>query len=283
MNDGDIIAKIKVIPEESQLSSAESRVALSKISLEKARLAYERTKALYEKKYESREKYEADFAAYENARQELAQAQDQLTIVRDGVSAANAQGSNTLVRSTVTGVVLEVPVKVGSSVIQANTFNDGTTIAKVADMTDLIFKGKIDETEVDMLREGMSVRISVGAIAGSDYPATIEKIAPMATDDNGTNTFEVKAALSAGRTRQPACRLQRQCHRDSRKGRKRDDRIGKCGGICRRQRICLCADRYRGQAEIRPQAYTHRYIRRYQGRSEGFGTLYRHSIARQLY
>lgn len=198
VNDGDIIAKIKVIPEESQLSSAESRVAISKISLEKARLAYERTKALYEKKYESREKYEADFAAYENARQELAQAQDQLTIVRDGVSAANAQGSNTLVRSTVTGVVLEVPVKVGSSVIQANTFNDGTTIAKVADMTDLIFKGKIDETEVDMLREGMSVRISVGAIAGSDYPATIEKIAPMATDDNGTNTFEVKAALSAG-------------------------------------------------------------------------------------
>ncbi len=198
VNDGDIIAKIKVIPEESQLSSAESRVATSKISLEKARLAYERTKALYEKKYESREKYENDFAAYENAKQELAQAEDQLNIVREGVSAANAQGSNTLVRATVTGVVLEVPVKVGSSVIQANTFNDGTTIAKVADMTDLIFKGKIDETEVDMLREGMSVRISVGAVAGSDFPATIEKIAPMATDDNGTNTFEVKAALSSG-------------------------------------------------------------------------------------
>lgn len=198
VNDGDIIAKIKVIPEESQLSSAESRVAMAKISLEKARLAYERTKTLYEKKYESREKYETDFATYENARQELAQAEDQLTIVRDGVSAANAQGSNTLVRSTVTGVVLEVPVKVGSSVIQANTFNDGTTIAKVADMTDLIFKGKIDETEVDMLREGMPVRISVGAIAGSDFPATVEKIAPMAADDNGTNTFEVKAALDAG-------------------------------------------------------------------------------------
>lgn len=198
VKDGDIIAKIKVIPEESQLSSAESRVAISKISLEKARLAYERTKALYEKKYESRERYETDYAAYENAKQELAQAEDQLTIVRDGVSAANAQASNTLVRSTVTGVVLEVPVKVGSSVIQSNTFNDGTTIAKVADMTDLIFKGKIDETEVDMLSEGMPVRISVGAIAGSDFPAVIEKIAPMATDDNGTNTFEVKAALNAG-------------------------------------------------------------------------------------
>ncbi len=103
-------------------------------------------------------------------------------------------------RSTVTGVVLEVPVKVGSSVIQANTFNDGTTVAKVADMTDLIFQGKVDETEVDLLSEGMPVRISVGAVAGSDYAAVIEKIAPMATDDNGTNTFEVKAALNTEET-----------------------------------------------------------------------------------
>ncbi|MDE6791499.1 MAG: efflux RND transporter periplasmic adaptor subunit [Muribaculaceae bacterium] len=198
VNNGDIIAKIKVIPEEAQLSSAENRVAVAEISLNEARQTFERTRQLYEKKYESREKYETDMAAFERAKRELDQARDQLTIVRDGVSAANAQGSNTLVRSTVTGVVLEVPVKVGSSVIQANTFNDGTTIAKVADMTDLIFKGKVDETEVDLLKEGMSVKISVGAIAGSEFPAVIEKIAPMASDDNGTNTFEVKAALNAG-------------------------------------------------------------------------------------
>ena len=167
VNNGDIIAKIKVIPEEAQLSSAENRVSVAQISLEEARLTFERTSQLYEKKYESREKYEADRAAYERAKRELDQARDQLTIVRDGVSAANAQGSNTLVRSTVTGIVLEVPVKVGSSVIQANTFNDGTTIAKVADMTDLIFKGKVDETEVDLLKEWRTVNISVGAIAGS--------------------------------------------------------------------------------------------------------------------
>lgn len=200
VNNGDIIAKIKVIPEEAQLSSAENRVAVAEISLSEARSVFERTQQLYEKKYESREKYETDKAAFERAKRELEQARDQLTIVRDGVSAANAQGSNTLVRSTVTGVVLEVPVKVGSSVIQANTFNDGTTIAKVADMTDLIFKGKVDETEVDLLHEGMNVNISVGAIAGSEFPAVIEKIAPMASDDNGTNTFEVKAALNAGET-----------------------------------------------------------------------------------
>lgn len=195
VNNGDVIAKIKVIPEATQLSSAENRIRVAKISLEEARQTYERTKALYDKKYESREKYETDFAAYERAKEELEQANDQLRIVRDGVSTFDTQGSNTLVRATVTGLVLEVPVKVGSSVIQSNTFNDGTTIAKIADMTDLIFKGKIDETEVDLLSEGMNVRIAVGAIQGSDYPAIIEKIAPMATDDNGTNTFEVKAAL----------------------------------------------------------------------------------------
>ena len=96
--------------------------------------------------------------------------------------------------------MLEVPVKVGTSVIQANTFNDGTTIAKVADMTDLIFVGKVDETEVDLLREGMPTRISVGAVNGSDLGAVIEKIAPIATDENGTNTFEIKAALTADET-----------------------------------------------------------------------------------
>ena len=197
VNNGDIIAKIKVIPEESQLSSALNRVSVAQINLDEARRTYERTESLYEKKYESREKFETDKAALERAGKELDQAEDQLKIVREGVSSANAQGSNTLVRSTVTGVVLEVPVKVGSSVIQSNTFNDGTTIAKVADMTDLIFKGKVDETEVDLISEGMNVSISVGANAGSDYPAVIEKIAPMASDDNGTNTFEVKAALNA--------------------------------------------------------------------------------------
>lgn len=196
VTNGQIIAKIKVIPDATQLSSAENRIRVAQISLEQSRLTFERTKALYDKKYESREKYETDLAAYNRAKEEVDQAKDQLRIVREGVSAFDTQGSNTLIRSTVTGLVLEVPVKVGSSVIQSNTFNDGTTIAKIADMTDLLFKGKIDETEVDKLSEGMPVTISVGAIQGSSYPAVIEKIAPIATEENGTNTFEVKAALS---------------------------------------------------------------------------------------
>lgn len=193
---GDIIAKIKVIPDESQLSAAENRVSIAQVDLSQKKAAFERTKSLYEKKFESREQFELDQSAYEKAREELASAIDALSIVRDGVSSKNAQSSNTLVRATITGLVLEVPVKVGSSVIQANTMNDGTTIAKIADMNDLIFKGKIDETEVGLLREGMPVSISIGALSNSTLEAVIEKIAPQATEDNGTNTFEIKAAVT---------------------------------------------------------------------------------------
>ena len=196
VKEGDIIAKIKVIPDEQQLASARNRVRVAQLDLAEKKLEFERTKELYERKYESREKYEQDLNVYNKAIEEEKAAIDALSIIKEGVSTENAQSSNTLVRATITGLVLEVPVKVGSSVIQANTMNDGTTIAKVADMNDLIFKGKIDETEVDMLTEGMPMHISIGAITGSNLDAVIEKIAPIATDDNGTNTFEIKAAIT---------------------------------------------------------------------------------------
>ena len=192
---GDIIAKIKIIPDEGQLASAQSRVRLAELSLRNAQQTYDRTKQLYDKKFESRENFEKDELALNNAKEELEAARDNLSIIKEGISTSNAEGSNTLVKATISGLVLEVPVKVGSSVIQANTMNDGTTVATVADMTDLIFEGKIDETEVDLLSEGMEVEITIGAIANGHLSATIEKIAPLATDDNGTNTFEIKAAV----------------------------------------------------------------------------------------
>ena len=200
VTEGDIIAKIKIIPDESQLASARNRVNVAQLDVDQKKTEYERTKSLYEKKFESREKYEQDLNAYNKALQELKAAEDNLSIVKDGVSKENEQQSQTLVRATITGLVLEVPVKVGSSVIQANTMNDGTTIAKVADMSDLIFKGKIDETEVDMLTEGMPMHISIGAISDSNLDAVIEKISPIALDEIGTNTFEIKAAITVDET-----------------------------------------------------------------------------------
>lgn len=193
---GDVIAKIKVIPDESQLSSAQFRVQEAERQLELARSKHERTEELYNKKYVSREEYEESAASLANARINLESAQDALSIIRDGVSSNNAQGSNTLVRATITGLVLDVPVKVGSSVIQSNTFNDGTTIAKVADMNDLIFKGKVDETEVGQLYVGQPMKITIGALQDMTSDATIEYIAPKAVNENGTNTFEIKAAVT---------------------------------------------------------------------------------------
>lgn len=193
---GDIIAKIKVIPEASQLSSAQNRVDVAKISLQQAKSDFDRSKALYDKKFISREEFEKSETEYKKAKKELASAEDALMIVSEGVSSINVQQSNTLVRATIDGIILEVPVKVGSSVIQANTMNDGTTVAKIADMSNLIFKGKVDETEVGMLKTGMPTSISIGALPNITPDAVIEYIAPKSTEDNGANTFELKAAIT---------------------------------------------------------------------------------------
>ena len=192
----DIIAKIKIIPEESQLNNAENRVQVAQLSRDQAEIEYNRTKALYDKKFVSREEYEQSKVAYDKAKVELAGAIDALSIVRDGISSTNAQSSNTLVRATTDGQILEIPVKVGSSVIQANTMNDGTTVAKIANMNNLIFKGKVDETEVGLLTQGMETRITVGALPDASFPAHIEYIAPKITEENGANTFEIKAAIN---------------------------------------------------------------------------------------
>ena len=193
---GDVIARIKVIPEASSLSSAQSRVENSKIALDDATAKYERNKALYEKKIISREEFETSETSWKQARREVEAANDAYMIVRDGVSKYNASESNTMVRATIDGLILDVPVKVGSSVIQANTFNDGTTVATIADMNNLIFKGKVDETEVGLLHLGMPMEITIGALPDSKPTAIIEYIAPKGTDTSGANTFEIKAAVT---------------------------------------------------------------------------------------
>ena len=122
--------------------------------------------------------------------------------MRDGVSRSNANASSTLIRSTITGVILDIPVKVGNSVILSNTFNDGTTIATVANMGDLIFRGNIDETEVGQVTTGMPMKITVGALQNLHFDAHLEYIAPKAVDNNGANQFEIKAAVTiAGQNR----------------------------------------------------------------------------------
>ncbi|MBO4758077.1 MAG: HlyD family efflux transporter periplasmic adaptor subunit, partial [Bacteroidales bacterium] len=134
--------------------------------------------------------------ALSQAKEEKSAAQDALEVIRDGVSRSNAKSSSTLVRSTITGLILDVPVKVGNSVIQANTMNDGTTVATVANMNDLIFDGNVDETEVGSLFEGLPVVITIGALQNYSFDATLEYISPKAVESNGANQFEIKAAVT---------------------------------------------------------------------------------------
>ena len=196
VKEGDIIAKVKVIPEMGSLSSAQSRLRLAGINLEQARTNLEREQALFEKNLVSAEEYDQVRQAYNQAKEERDAAQESLEVIRDGVSKSNASSSSTLIRSTSNALILDVPVKVGNSVILSNTFNDGTTIATVADMRDLIFDGNIDETEVGKLSEGMPVRITVGALEGFVFDAVLEYIAPKAVEEGGAKRFEIKASVS---------------------------------------------------------------------------------------
>ena len=192
---GEVIAKVKVIPDMGQLSSAEARVRLADINLQQAKIDYERQKTLYDKQLVSADEFEKIRQKLHQAKEELTAAQDALQVVRDGVSKSNASASSTLVRSTISGVILDVPVKVGNSVILSNTFNDGTTIASVANMNDLIFRGNIDETEVGQLVQGMPMKITIGALQDLKFDAFLEYISPKAVESNGANQFEIKAAV----------------------------------------------------------------------------------------
>ena len=173
---GEVIAKVKVIPELGQLNSAESRVRLAEINATQAETDFSRVKKLYEDQLISREEYEKSEVAVKQAREEKQTAKDNLEIVKEGITKNSASFSSTMIRSTIDGLILDVPVKAGNSVIMSNTFNDGTTIATVANMNDLIFRGNIDETEVGRIHEGMPLKLTIGALQNLTFNAILEYI-----------------------------------------------------------------------------------------------------------
>lgn len=193
---GEVIAKVKVIPDLGQLNSAESRVRLAEINAKQGETDFARMKKLYEDKLISSEEYEKSEVTVKQVREELQAAKDNLEIVKEGITQNSASFSSTLIRSTIDGLILDVPVKAGNSVIMSNTFNDGTTIATVANMNDLIFRGNIDETEVGRIHEGMPVKITLGALQNMEFDAMLEYISPKGVEENGANQFEIKAAIT---------------------------------------------------------------------------------------
>ena len=193
---GEVIAKVKVIPELGQLNSAESRVRLAEINAKQAETDFTRIKKLYEDQLISREDYEKGEVAVKQAREENQTAKDNLEIIKEGITKNSASFSSTMIRSTIDGLILDVPVKAGNSVIMSNTFNDGTTIATVANMNDLIFRGNIDETEVGRIHEGMPIKLTIGALQNLTFDAILEYISPKGVETNGANQFEIKAAIT---------------------------------------------------------------------------------------
>ncbi|MFO7371156.1 MAG: efflux RND transporter periplasmic adaptor subunit [Bacteroidales bacterium] len=190
---GDLIARVKIIPNMVELNNAESRYNKAKINFEDSKLVYDRQKKVYEQGVIAEAEFQQYRLSYMNAMEEMETAESNLQLIKEGVSKKSGQATNTLIRSTIEGMVLDVPVEVGNSVIESNTFNEGTTIASVADMGEMIFEGKVDETEVGKLKLGMPLILSIGAIEDEKFDAELEYISPKGKEENGAIQFEIKA------------------------------------------------------------------------------------------
>lgn len=192
---GDLIAKIKVVANVSNLSNSQNQVQTTKIALDNQEKVYQRQKTLFDKGIISANDYDAALLAYKQAKQNYTASRQGYDIVKTGTSSGLGNYANTLIRSTVTGMVLDVPVKVGNQVIESNNFNEGTTIASVADVGRMIFVGKIDESEVGKVKEKLPIEITVGAIENKKFDAILQYIAPKGKTENGAIQFEIKGSL----------------------------------------------------------------------------------------
>ncbi|MEL6676661.1 MAG: efflux RND transporter periplasmic adaptor subunit [Bacteroidota bacterium] len=193
---GDQLARVQIVPDMVSLNNAENRVRRAKISLNNAKQNFERNEPLFKEGVIAASTFQEFQISLANAEEELSAANDNLELIRKGSTQRSGRIANTNVRSTLSGMILDVPIEEGNSVIEANTFNDGTTIAIVANMDEMIFEGKVDEAEVGKLKEGMKLLLTIAAIDGETFDATLEHIAPKGVEENGAIQFEIRAALS---------------------------------------------------------------------------------------
>lgn len=196
VQEGELIAKIQMVPDVAMVQSAASRVDAARVDLKRTEEVYNRDKSLYDQKILAKEAYETSLANYRRAKIEYSSAVEQLDLTRTGSSASTSKRNNTLVFATVTGTILEQPVKVGSRVTMANNFSEGTTVVSIADLTDLLFIGNVNESDVNNVTVGSPVTIHVGALKDKTYHAVVEYVSPKGKDTSGTILFEVKAAIS---------------------------------------------------------------------------------------
>ncbi|MDO5017050.1 MAG: efflux RND transporter periplasmic adaptor subunit [Porphyromonas sp.] len=196
VNAGDLVARLSIVPDVASIQNAASRVESARVRLNQLQEVYERDKALYDRQILPKEQLEASEANYKSAQIDLNIAEETLQLVSTGSSSRTAQKNNTMVRATVSGTILEQPIKVGNTVIQANSFNEGTTIISIANLKDLLFVGEVNESDVNKVQVGAEVNIHVGALKDRTFPAVVEYVSPKGVEKSGTILFEVKAALS---------------------------------------------------------------------------------------
>lgn len=196
VQEGELIAKIQMVPDVAMVQSAAARVDAARVDLKRTEEVYKRDKSLYDQQILAKEAYETSLANYRRAKIEYDSAVEQLDLTRTGSSASTSKRNNTLVFATVTGTILEQPVKVGSRVTMANNFSEGTTVVSIADLTDLLFIGNVNESDVNNVTVGSPVTIHVGALKDKTYHAVVEYVSPKGKDTSGTILFEVKAAIS---------------------------------------------------------------------------------------
>ncbi len=192
---GDLIAVIKVVPNEQSLNQSAGRVRNAELSLNNSKIEFERNKALYERGVISNQDYNNLKLTYERAQQELKNARADYQIIRRG-SAGGSASANTNIRATVSGTLLEIPVEEGDQVIQSNNFNDGTTIATIADLGKMIFEGQVDEGEVGKLEIGMPLEISLGAIEDKKFDAVLRFVAPKGVEQAGAVQFKIEGDVT---------------------------------------------------------------------------------------
>ncbi|WP_353776817.1 efflux RND transporter periplasmic adaptor subunit [Winogradskyella sp. 3972H.M.0a.05] len=194
---GDLIAKIRVVPNEQNLAAASSRIRTAQLSANNSKVLYDRNKALFDKGVISLQDFQDSELAYNQARESVIQAQNDYQIIKRG-SLSGGSSANTNIIAQISGTVLEIPVREGDQVIQSNNFNEGTTIASLADMSIMIFEGKVDEAEVGKLEEGEDIKVLLGAINDKDFPAKLTFVAPKGQEENGAVQFTIKADVNVG-------------------------------------------------------------------------------------
>ena len=192
---GDLLARIKVVPNLNALNDAKNSIDEAKIALDDQRRNFDRQSNLFNKGVISKVDLERAQVSYDQAKQSYSAANKRYDIVKTGTTRGFGNSANTMIRSTVTGMVLEVPVEVGNQVIESNNFNEGTTIAAIADVDKMIFEGKVDESEVGKIKEDLPLEITVGALENITFDAILDYIAPKGNEENGAIQFEIKGTL----------------------------------------------------------------------------------------